>query len=129
MSVIYCSECGKKHEYSFAKPNFCSSCGSPFGMAKLKKAKKPSREEEYDDEEDEYEDEDEDFEDDDGSFTNSKSVPNIRKIQVDIETAAQYNTFDLGSMFGSESNTAPKTSAPKRRNRSTSLEDFKQNKK
>ncbi len=126
MSVIYCSECGKKHEYSFAKPNFCSSCGGAFGIAKLKKANKPDPEEEYDDEDD---DDYEDFEDDDGSFTNSKSVPNIRKIQVDIETAAQYNTFDLGSIIGSESNTAPKTSAPKRRNRSTSLEDFKQNKK
>jgi hypothetical protein len=125
MSVLYCSECGKKHEYSFAKPNFCSSCGGAFGIAKLKKSQKPDPDEEYDDEDED----DEDFEDDDGSFTNSKSVPNIRKIQVDIETAAQYNTFDLGSMFSSESNTAPRTSAPKRRNSPTSLEDFKQNKK
>ena len=125
MSVLYCSECGKKHEYSFAKPNFCSSCGGAFGIAKLKKSQKPDPDEEYDDEDDD----DEDFEDDDGSFTNATRVPNIRKIQVDVETAAQYNTFDLGSIIGSEPNTSQRSSTPKRRNSPTSLEDFKQNKK
>lgn len=129
MSVIYCSECGKKHEYNFAKPNFCSSCGSPFGMAKLKKQKpkQEEEEEEYDDDEEEYDDED--FEDDGESFTNSSRVPKIRKIQVDVETAAQYNTFDLGSIIGSEANPVPKGSTPKRRSRPVSLEDFKQNRK
>jgi ribosomal protein L37E len=128
MSVIYCSECGKKHEYNFAKPNFCSSCGSPFGAAKLKKQKPKEEEEEDYEDEDEYEDE-EDFEDDGESFTNSTRVPNIRKIQVDIETAAHYNTFDLGSIIGSESNPVPKGSTPRRKNRPTSLEDFKQKRK
>lgn len=125
MSVIYCSECGKKHEYNFAKPNFCSGCGNPFGAAKLKKQKpqQEEEEEEYDDEEEE------DFEDDGESFTNSNRVPNIRKIQVDVETSAQYNTFDLGSIIGSEANPVPKGNMPKRRSRPISLEDFKQNKK
>lgn len=125
MSVIYCSECGKKHEYNFAKPNFCSSCGNPFGVAKLKKQKpqQEEEEEEYDD------DEEEDFEDDGESFTSVSRVPNIRKIQVDVETSAQYNTFDLGSIIGSEANPVPKGSTPKRRSRPISLEDFKQNKK
>ena len=125
MSVIYCSECGKKHEYNFAKPNFCSSCGSSFGAAKLKKQKPKEEEEEGD-----YEDEDEeDFEDDGESFTNSTRVPNIRKIQVEVETSAVYSTFDLGSLIGSESNPVPKGSLPQRRNRPTSLEDFKQKRK
>lgn len=125
MSVIYCSECGKKHEYNFAKPNFCSGCGNPFGAAKLKKQKpqQEEEEEEYDDEEEE------DFEDDGESFTSVSRVPNIRKIQVDVETSAQYNTFDLGSIIGSEANPAPKGNMPKKRSRSVSLEDFKQNKK
>ena len=124
MSVIYCSECGKKHEYNFAKPNFCSSCGVSFGAVKLKK-QKPKEEEE-----DDYEDEDEeDFEDDGESFTNSTRVPNIRKIQVEVETSAVYSTFDLGSLIGSESNPVPKGSLPQRRNRPTSLEDFKQKRK
>jgi ribosomal protein L37E len=124
MSVIYCSGCGKKHDYNFAKPNFCSTCGNPFGLAKLKKVSQAKEDEDLDDDE-----EGEDYFEDDGeSFSNANSVPNIRKIQVDIETAAQYNTFDLGSIIGTESNQTSKTSSP-RRNRSTSLEDFKQNKK
>ena len=124
MSVIYCSGCGKKHDYNFAKPNFCSTCGDPFGMAKLKKVSQAKQDESYDDDEDgeDY------FEDDGESFSNANHVPNIRKIQVDIETAAQYNTFDLGSIIGTESNQTPTASSP-RRNRPTSLEDFKQNKK
>ncbi len=125
MSVIYCSGCGKKHDYNFAKPNFCSTCGDPFGMAKLKKVSQAKEEEDMeDDEEGEgY------FEDDGESFSNATRVPNIRKIQVDIETDAQYNTFDLGSIIGSDPNQTSKASSPSRRNRATSLEDFKQNKK
>jgi hypothetical protein len=124
MSVIYCSGCGKKHDYNFAKPNFCSTCGGAFGMAKLKKVSQAKEDEdiENDEEGEDY------FEDDGESFSNVNSVPNIRKIQVDIETASQYNTFDLGSIIGSESNQTSRGSSP-RRNRSTSLEDFKQNKK
>ena len=124
MSVIYCSGCGKKHDYNFAKPNFCSTCGDPFGMAKLKKVSQAKQDEDYEDDEDgeDY------FEDDGESFSNANHVPNIKKFQVDIETAAQYNTFDLGSIIGTESNQTPTASSP-RRNRPTSLEDFKQNKK
>lgn len=125
MSVIYCSGCGKKHDYNFAKPNFCSTCGNPFGMAKLKKVSQAKEDENLEDDEDgeDY------FEDDGESFSNATHVPNIRKIQVDIETDAQYNTFDLGSIIGSDSNQTSKASAPSRRSRATSLEDFKQNKK
>jgi hypothetical protein len=127
MSVIYCSGCGKKHDYNFAKPNFCSTCGDPFGMAKLKKISQAKVKEDEDLEDDE--DGEDYFEDDGESFSNATRVPNIRKIQVDIETAAQYNTFDLGSIIGSDPNQASKASAPSRRNQSVSLEDFKQNKK
>jgi hypothetical protein len=124
MSVIYCSGCGKKHDYNFAKPNFCSTCGGAFGMAKLKNVSQAKEDENLEDDE-----EGEDYFEDDGeSFSNVNSVPNIRKIQVDIETASQYNTFDLGSIIGGESNQTSRASSP-RRNRSTSLEDFKQNKK
>ncbi len=126
MSVTYCPDCGKKHEYNFAKPNFCSGCGSPFGAAKLKK-QKPKEKEEEEDYEDEDEDE-EDFEDDDGSFTNASRVPNIRKIQVDVETSAIYSTFDLGSIVGGASTQTSTASTP-RRSRPISLEDFKQNKR
>jgi hypothetical protein len=124
MNITYCPDCGKKHEYNFAKPNFCSGCGSPFGVAKLKKIGKTSKREE------EYEDEDEDFEDDDDdSFSNATRVPNIRKIQVDIERDEEYNTFDLGSIIGGTSSASSRAPSPKRRSSSVSIEDFKQNKR
>ena len=123
MSITYCPDCGKKHEYNFAKPNFCSGCGSPFGVAKLKAINKVSAHENQDDF-----DED-DFEGDDDSFSNATSVPHIRKIQVDIERDEEYNTFDLGSIISGTSSASSRTSSPKRRSNSISIEDFKQNKR
>lgn len=39
MLKIYCSDCGKPHEYSTEKPKFCCGCGIPFGgVAKAKRA-------------------------------------------------------------------------------------------
>ena len=126
MSVIYCSGCGKKHDYNFAKPNFCSTCGDPFGMAKLKKISQAKVKEDEDLEDDE--DGEGYFEDDGESFSNATHVPNIKKFQVDIETSEIYNTFNLGSIIGNESNQTAKASSS-RRNQSVSLEDFKQSKK
>ncbi len=123
MSVIYCAECGKKHEYNFAKPNFCSSCGNSFGAAKSKKINQPDPQKEYGDGEDIDDDDEHEF------FSNSTRVPNIKSIQVDIETHSQYNTFDLASIIGSESNSTSRNSTPKRKARSISIEDFKNNKK
>ena len=122
MSISYCPDCGKKHEYNFAKPNFCSSCGLSFGASKPKTINKVSVKEDAEDFDEE------DFEGDD-SFSNSTSVPNIRKIQVDIETSAEYNTFDLGSIIDGTSSVSSRTSSPKRRSSSMSIEDFKQNKR
>ena len=122
MSISYCPDCGKKHEYNFAKPNFCSSCGSPFGAAKMKTINRASTQK------DDGDFDEEDFEGDD-SFSNSTSVPNIRKIQVDIETSAEYNTFDLGSIIDGTSSVSPTASSLKRRSSSMSIEDFKQNKR
>lgn len=121
MSNIYCPDCGKRHEYNFAKPNFCSGCGSPFGLAKLKQNNKISLDSDDDD--------DDEFEDDGESFTNARHVPNIQRIQVDIETEEQYNTFDLGTIVNGQPSSTSRASSPKRRARSQSIEDFKQNKK
>lgn len=125
MSNIYCPDCGKRHEYNFAKPNFCSGCGSPFGAAKLKKVSQAKKDEDLQDDED-----DEDYFEDDGeSFSNATHVPNIKKFQVDIETSAEYNTFDLGSIIDGTSSASPTAGSPKRRSNSVSIEDFKQNKR
>jgi hypothetical protein len=123
MSITYCPDCGKKHEYNFAKPNFCSGCGLSFGTSKPKTAIKASVKEDEDDFDEE------DFEGDDDSFSNATSVPHIRKIQVDIERDEEYNTFDLGSIIGGTSSASSRASSPKRRSSSVSIEDFKQNKR
>lgn len=114
MSAIYCSQCGKKHEYNLAKPNFCSSCGNPLGATMpSSKKKQPIKEEEDDD----YED-DEDFDDDDDddgeSYSSSRSVPSIRKIAVDIESSSPYNKFSLSSIIG----TGKEESAPQNKKKS-----------
>jgi hypothetical protein len=117
MSVIYCSECGKKHEYGFAKPNFCSSCGTSLGPSVVSKASNKSRVTKVArDEEDEYED--------DGEFSDCDEIPDIDKIQVDIESFDASNTFSLGSIFGQ-----PQEPKQTSRKRPISLENFKNNKK
>lgn len=109
MSAIYCSNCGIKHEYSYAKPKFCSSCGNPMGAQPLKPtvAQRAAP--------------DEDYEDDDGDedSSNSSYVPQLRRLQVDVEPYSEGASFTLGSLFGE--NSPP--SQP-RRNRAKNLDDF-----
>jgi hypothetical protein len=116
MSVTFCSECGKKHEYNFAKPNFCSSCGAGFGVQVKSKASTNRRTTQRG-EEDLYDGDDEDFSDCDG-------VPNIDKIQIDVEHVDSANVFSLGSIFGN-----PQEANTRTRKRPMSLENFKNNKK
>ena len=64
--------------------------------------------------------EDEDYDDnDDEDSTNSSFVPNIRRLQVDIENYNESTSFTLGSLFGENS-----TPSQSRRNRSKNLDDF-----
>lgn len=119
MSLLYCSQCGKKHEYNFAKPNFCSACGYSLGVvlaskqpATTKSIAKSSRKEEVD----------EDFDDED--FSDSDELPQIDKLEFDVENFSDYNSFSLNSIFGGEQSVQKST-----RKRSVSLEDFKNNKK
>jgi ribosomal protein L37E len=108
MSAIYCSNCGVKHSYTYAKPKFCSSCGSPLG-AEVKKAA-PQKQE--------YVEED-DYDDEDGDSSNQMHVPNLRKIEVDVEQYQENSSFTLGSLFGDNSQ-----NASKRRRRTQNIDDF-----
>jgi ribosomal protein L37E len=126
MSVIYCSKCGKKHEYNLAKPNFCSSCGNPLGAMLPKDKKNKQKEEELDDDLDDDFDDDDDDDDDDGDFSNARSVPHIKKIAVEVEASSSYTQFALSSLIGSggdEANPVKKTRA-----RRKTLDDFKNDK-
>jgi ribosomal protein L37E len=123
MSVIYCSQCGFKHNYNLAKPNFCTQCGGPLGAVspsnkKLPAVKNKVKEDEYDDDE-EYDDDD-----DDEDSTNASYVPDIGKLAVAVEHTEGYNTFNLGSIFGQ-----PSESSSPRRRRNMTLDNFKNTKK
>jgi hypothetical protein len=125
MSVIYCSQCGFKHNYNLAKPNFCTQCGGPLGAVspsnkKLPAVKKKVKEEEYDDDDDDEEYDD----DDDEDSTNASYVPDIGKLAVAVEHTEGYNTFNLGSIFGQ-----PSESSLPRRRRNMTLDNFKNTKK
>lgn len=116
MSVIFCSECGKKHEYNFAKPNFCSGCGSALGATMPSPKKLPTKQTrasraQMDDH------------DDEGS-SDYDEVPELAELEVDVESSTDYNTFTLGSVFG-QGGAPPSRS----RRKSVTLDDFKNNKK
>lgn len=111
MNATFCPNCGAKHTFTYAKPKFCSSCGSSLGPELKKSQAAVSQVDQNDD--------DEDF-DDDGESSDINYVPKIRKFEIDVEKYSDSNSFSLGSLFGED--TAPSTKG--RRNTSRSLEDF-----
>lgn len=115
MNVIFCSSCGKKHEYTYAVANFCSGCGTSLrgnrfpSSPVVGSAQKPA------DEEDEI---------DENDNTSVSSVPQIRKLDLEIEKFEGHNSFTLGSLFNS-----PQEPSAISRRRNTSLGDFINTKK
>lgn len=114
MNHIFCSSCGNKLQYNLAKPNFCTKCGSSLGSIAVAKKISPSHSFESLQEEDEYLDEDE---------TSSASVPSIRKLAVDIESDGTNHSFNLGSLFGQNTENSFKQT------RRRSVDDFIDEKK
>ena len=90
--IKYCSECGAKHEYKFSPPKFCSNCGAPMGVAQneskplnrnvtaSKKSKAISDEE-----------------------TDAEFVPNISKVEYEIEDFGASMQQTIGSLGGKTS--------------------------
>ena len=90
--IKYCSECGAKHEYKFSPPKFCSNCGAPMGVAQneskplnrnvtaSKKSKAISDEE-----------------------TDAEFVPNISKLEYEIEDFGASMQQTIGSLGGKTS--------------------------
>jgi hypothetical protein len=74
--TLYCTKCGKKHEFTLEKPKFCSECGNPFG-AEVKASATPVKKIVPSKAYAEVEDSEEDAE---------KEVPQISEILVEIET-------------------------------------------
>ena len=74
--ILYCTKCGKKHEFTLEKPKFCSECGNPFG-GEVKSSITPATKNTQTKAHVDVEDSDEDLD---------KEVPQIDKILVEIET-------------------------------------------
>ena len=112
MSAIFCSSCGQKHEYNHATPKFCSGCGSPLGavMPTSKKTVSLSVGDNYDD----------DVDDDDN--TNILRVPQLRKLDFEIETFPTA-TITLGTILNQKHN-----QSPHQQRRRSSVDDFVTNK-
>jgi len=114
MAIIFCPHCGSKSTYQFAMPNFCSKCGQAYlskSSANLKIKKTAP-----DDEEDEENfEEDGDF-DRSESFSNSSIVPNISRIQVELDfSTSEVKSFKFGEIFG-ENNSEQKFPIRRARN-------------
>jgi hypothetical protein len=114
MNHIFCSSCGNKLQYSLAKPNFCTKCGNSLGSIAIAKKILPSQSFENLDQEDDDLDEDE---------TSVASVPSIRKLAVDIESDSGNHSFNLGSLFGQNTENSFKQT------RRRSVDDFIDEKK
>lgn len=92
MSHLFCFNCGEKLEYNIAKPKFCSSCGESVGTTQARD--KPSRTKVKPTER---------YEVDENGFIDYDELPNISKLEFDIEQFGEQMT--LGKMLGQ--NTPP----------------------
>jgi hypothetical protein len=103
MATIFCANCGSKAEYQFSAPNFCGKCGKSYSRnfsptksllrSSLKSKNAPKNEgfEDFDDNSDENSNEHDDS--DDISYSNSSTVPRLRKIDVEIDSETDVRVF------------------------------------
>ena len=104
MAIKFCTDCGKKIEYKFSPPKFCSSCGTSIGIASASEESKPRRSLQKI----ETLNEDE---------TDAQYVPHISKFEYEIDTFGADVQQTMASLAGRE------TAKPKRRS-VKSLGDF-----
>jgi len=103
MLSTYCQHCGSKNEYSSVKPKFCSSCGQMLaGDFNQARAAVPAQQDP-----DPVSNQSMSIDDPDG--TDVYRVPNLRKLEYDIEVSS--SNFTLGSVLPRYEEDAP----PKRK--------------
>ena len=90
--IKYCSECGAKHEYKFSPPKFCSNCGAPMGVAQneskpLNRNTTASRKSKAINDEE----------------PDAEFVPNISKLEYEIEDFGASVQQTIGSLGGKTS--------------------------
>lgn len=104
MASIFCTSCGAKHEYNGFAPNFCSKCGTQIGSATIKKQPiKKVVDNLNDSEEPESED-----------TTNIDEIPDIAKLDVEIEIEGGFRAFSLEELSKQPRTAKTKKFIPKR---------------
>lgn len=105
--IKFCSECGTKVEYKFSPPKFCSNCGAPMGVAHVNESKPIDRNVNStrkikaiaDDE------------------TDAEFVPEISKLEYEIDTFGSNIIQNIGSLAG-------KTPPTRKKNNTKRIEDL-----
>jgi hypothetical protein len=105
MLSTYCQHCGSKNEYRFEKPKFCSKCGESFS-GEVSKASKPKARQVPEAKRIES-----DF---DEEGTEIYEVPEISRLEYDIEPIDSHSSFTLGSLF-KNSEVKPHSVEPKKK--------------
>lgn len=97
--IKFCSECGTKVEYKFSPPKFCSQCGAPMGVATVNESKPLNRNVKASRKIEAISD----------NETDAEYVPDISKLEYEIDTfGSQYNKT-IGSLGGKSQPTRRKT--------------------
>ena len=97
--IKFCSECGTKVEYKFSPPKFCFQCGAPMGVATVNESKPLNRNVKASRKIEAISD----------NETDAEYVPDISKLEYEIDTfGSQYNQT-IGSLGGKSQPTRRKT--------------------
>lgn len=84
MATTFCTQCGAKHEYAGFAPNFCSKCGANIGGKVKPTAEKASPRSRI-----------ESDMGDDEENTDVQELPDLDKLEVDIEIDGGFRAFSL----------------------------------
>lgn len=84
MKKMFCPNCGKKHEFNHAPPNFCSGCGNPLtSTARKAPSSSPSKEDEELDE----------------GETDVSEVPYLDNFEVEVDQIRSHGGATLGDVL------------------------------
>ena len=93
--IKFCSECGTKVEYKFSPPKFCSNCGAPMGVSTVNESKPINRNVESTRKIQAISE----------SETDADHVPNISKLEYEIDTFGSEMVQNIGSLAGKKAPT------------------------
>lgn len=88
--IKFCSQCGVKVEYKFSPPKFCSSCGSPMGVAAANESKPLNRSVKSRRQSKAISDDE----------TDAEFVPQLDRLEYDLDDFGASHNHTIGSLGG-----------------------------